>query len=133
VAKAQTTMKIGDAAAHAGTTARTLRYYETQGLIEPIREGAQRAFTTYHVTLVTHIKQLKQLGFSLEEIRQIMKLKKVIYGPDGTENRRPKRIPLARAKVRALQEKTEQLKTAIAEQQELLERLEAFLQRSVGR
>jgi DNA-binding transcriptional MerR regulator len=125
-------MKIGDAAEKAGVTARTLRHYEAQGLIEPIRDGAQRAFTDYHVTLVQHIKQLKQLGFSLEEIRQIMALKKVIYGPDGTENRRPRRLPLNRKQVRALQEKTATLKTAIAEQQGLLKRLEAFLQRSVG-
>jgi DNA-binding transcriptional MerR regulator len=125
-------MKIGDAAARAGVTARTLRYYEEQGLIQPIKDGAQRAFTDYHVTLVQHISQLKQLGFSLEEIRQIMALKQVLFGPDGTPRRRHGRIPLTGAQVHALQEKTARLKTAIAEQQGLLRRLEAFLKRSVG-
>ena len=125
-------MKIGDAAARAGVTARTLRYYEEQGLVEPIKDGAQRAFTEYHVTLVRHIKQLKQLGFSLEEIRQIMALKKVMFAPDGTLRRRHGRIPLSRDQIRALLAKTAQTKRAIAEQHELLERLEAFLQRSEG-
>jgi len=126
-------MRIGDAAERAGVTARTLRYYEEQGLVEPIREGAHRAFTEYHVTLVQHIQQLKQLGFSLEEIRQITALKKVMFKPDGTPRRRHGRIPLRRNQVQALQEKTSRLKQAIAEQQELLERLEAFLKRSGGR
>lgn len=126
-------MKIGDAAAQAGVTARTLRYYEEQGLIEPCTCGAQRAFTPFHVTLVQHIQQLQQLGFTLEEIRQIMALKKVMFAPDGTEREAHGRIPLSRSQVRALQEKTARLKTAIAEQQGLLERLEAFLRRSVGR
>jgi len=124
-------LKIGDAAAQAGVTARTLRYYEELGLVEPIKEGAQREFTSYHVTLVQHIQQLKQLGFSLEEIKQITALKKVLFGPDGTPRRTHDPIPLSRGQVAALQEKTSRLKTAIAEQQELLERLEAFLQRSV--
>jgi DNA-binding transcriptional MerR regulator len=126
-------MRIGDAAERAGVTARTLRYYEEQGLVEPIREGAHRAFTKYHVTLVQHIQQLKQLGFSLEEIRQITALKKVLFKPDGTLRRHHGRIPLRRDQVEALQEKTSRLKQAIAEQQELLERLEAFLKRSAGR
>ena len=124
-------MKIGAAAAEAGVTARTLRYYEESGLIEPVKNGAHRAYTDFHVTLVQHIQQLKQLGFSLEEIRQIMALKKVLLDPDGTPVRRRGRIPLAKAQVRALQAKTAKLKTAIAEQQGLLGRLEAFLERSV--
>lgn len=125
-------LKIGDAAARAGVTARTLRYYEELGLIEPVKQGAQRAFTGYHVALVQHIQQLKQLGFSLEEIKQITALKKVLFGPDGTPRRPHGRIPLRRGQVRALQEKTSRLKTAIAEQQGLLKRLEAFLRRSVS-
>ena len=125
-------MKIGDAAAQAGVTTRTLRYYEELGLIESVKHGAQREFTDFHVTLVQHIGQLKQLGFSLEEIRQVMALKKVLFAPDGTARPAPRRIPLTRKAVRALQDKTARLKRAIAEQQELLERLDAFLDRSLG-
>ena len=77
--------------------------------------------------------QLKQLGYSLEEIRQIMALKKVLLDADGAPRETPKRIPLSRNKVQALQEKTARLKTAIAGQMGLLERLEAFLKRSVSR
>ncbi|HPD13753.1 MAG TPA: MerR family transcriptional regulator [Planctomycetota bacterium] len=126
-------MKIGEAAAQAGVTARTLRYYEELGLIEAIKHGAQRAYTPFHVTLVQHIAQLRQLGFSLEEIRQIMALKRVLLGPEGEAREPHGRLPLPRAQVRALQEKTARLKAAIAEQQGLLQRLEAFLQRSVAR
>jgi DNA-binding transcriptional MerR regulator len=124
-------MKIGDAAGQAGVTARTLRYYEELGLIESVKHGAQREFTGFHVTLVQHITQLKQLGFSLEEIRQVMALKKVLFAPDGAVRRAHGRIPLSRKAVRALQDKTARLQRAIAEQQELLERLGAFLDRSL--
>ena len=126
-------LRIGEAAGKAGVTARTLRYYEELGFIEPLRNGAQRAYTEFHVTLVQHIQQLKQLGFSLEEIRRIMALKKVLFDADGTPRRKHGRIPLSRKQVRALQEKTARLKTAIAEQMGLLERLEAFLKRSMRR
>ena len=130
-AREKALMRIGAAAEKAGVTARTLRYYQEAGLIEPVKCGAHRAYTDFHVTLVGHIVQLKQLGFSLEEIRQIMALKKVLFDADGTPVRRHGRIPLAKVQVRALQEKTARLKTAIAEQQGLLDRLEAFLERSV--
>jgi DNA-binding transcriptional MerR regulator len=133
VATQDARMKIGTAARQAGVTARTLRYYEELGLIESIKDGAQRAYTDYHVTLVTHIQQLKQLGFSLEEIGRIMALKKVLFGPDGSVRKRRGPIPLSREEVLALQDKTVNLKTAIAEQQELLERLDAFLKRSLKR
>lgn len=126
-------MRIGEAAERAGVTARTLRYYEEADLIEPLKEGSQRRYTGFHVTLVQHIQQLKQLGFSLEEIRQIMALKKALFDADGTPQRVPRRIPLSRKQVAALQEKTGRLKTAIAEQMGLLERLEAFLKRSMSR
>jgi len=126
-------MRIGEAAERAGVTARTLRYYEESGLIEPLRNGAQRAYSDYHVTLVQHIQQLKQLGFSLEEIRQIMALKKVLLDADGAPRARRGRIPLSRKQVQALQEKTARVKTAIADQMGLLERLEAFLKQSVSR
>ena len=126
-------MRIGEAAAKAGVTARTLRYYEESGLIEPLRDGAQRAYTDYHVTLVQHIQQLKQLGFSLEEIRQIMALKKVLLDADGAPRARAGRIPLSKEQVQALQEEPARLKTAIAGQMGLLERLEAFLEQSVSR
>ncbi len=126
-------LKIGRAAEQAGVTARTLRYYEESGLIEPLKAGSQRRYTEFHVTLVRHIQQLKQLGFSLEEIRQVMALKKVLFDADGTPRRAAKRIPLSRKQVAVLQEKTARLKRAISEQMGLLERLEAFLKRSVHR
>jgi DNA-binding transcriptional MerR regulator len=63
-------MRIRDLAAQAGTTTRTLRYYEAQGLL-PARRSANgyRVYDEHHVRLVREIRSLQSIGFSLEDVR----------------------------------------------------------------
>jgi DNA-binding transcriptional MerR regulator len=63
-------MRIRELAARAGTTTRTLRYYEAQGLLPAARSAnGYRAYDEHHVRLVREIKSLQAIGFSLEDIR----------------------------------------------------------------
>ena len=63
-------MRIRELAARAGTTTRTLRYYEEQGLLPAARSAnGYRAYDEDHVRLVREIRSLQSIGFSLEEIR----------------------------------------------------------------
>lgn len=63
-------MRIRDLAARAGTTTRTLRYYEAQGLLPAARSAnGYRAYDEHHVRLVREIKSLQASGFSLEDVR----------------------------------------------------------------
>jgi DNA-binding transcriptional MerR regulator len=63
-------MRIRELAARAGTTTRTLRYYEAQGLLPAARSAnGYRAYDEHHVRLVSEIKSLRAIGFSLEDVR----------------------------------------------------------------
>jgi len=63
-------MRIRELAAATGTTTRTLRYYEAQGLLPAGRSAnGYRAYDEHHVRLVREIRSLQAIGFSLEDVR----------------------------------------------------------------
>jgi DNA-binding transcriptional MerR regulator len=63
-------VRIGELAQRAGTSARTLRYYEQQGLL-PARRAANgyRDYDEADLRLVREIRSLLEIGFNLEEAR----------------------------------------------------------------
>jgi DNA-binding transcriptional MerR regulator len=69
-------MRIGEVARQAGTTVRTIRYYEEIGLLPgaPAREaGAHRVYTDEDVARLREILRLRDLlGVSLEELRGVV-------------------------------------------------------------
>ncbi len=77
--------RIGEIASLSSLTERTIRYYEEQGLIKAGRsEGGQRWYTDEDLVYLKRIIELKGLGFSLQEIRQIFEMKDA----DRSGNRR---------------------------------------------
>lgn len=78
-------MRIGDLTERAGVTHRTVRYYESIGLIPPgEREGnSQHYYTEETVARLRKIDQLKKLGLSLEEIRDVIDL--YFIDPSGVQ------------------------------------------------
>ncbi|GAA2118277.1 MerR family transcriptional regulator [Actinomadura napierensis] len=64
-------MRIGDAAAAAGTTPRALRFYEKRGLLPPPSRtaGGQREYGPQEVNRVRIIRQLLALGLTIEDVR----------------------------------------------------------------
>jgi DNA-binding transcriptional MerR regulator len=85
-------MRIGDLTERAGVTPRTVRYYESIGLIPPgEREGhGQHYYTEETLARLRKIDQLKKLGLSLDEIRDVIDL--YFIDPSG---RQPKQKVLA--------------------------------------
>ena len=64
-------MRIGDAAAAAGTTPRALRFYEERGLLPPptrTRTG-QRVYSPRDVARVRVIRELLAVGLTVEDLR----------------------------------------------------------------
>ncbi|MFJ7153599.1 MerR family transcriptional regulator [Streptomyces sp. NPDC101118] len=63
-------MRIGELAARAGTTTRTLRYYESRGLL-PARRAVNgyREYGEEDLRLLRQIRTLQDFGFGLEETR----------------------------------------------------------------
>lgn len=63
-------MRIGELAARAGTTTRTLRYYESRGLLPARRTGnGYRTYDESDLRLLRQIRTLQDFGFDLEETR----------------------------------------------------------------
>ncbi len=55
-----------------GTTTRTLRFYEAEGLLSPRREGTTRIYTARDHARLVLILRGKRFGMSLPEIREII-------------------------------------------------------------
>jgi MerR family transcriptional regulator, copper efflux regulator len=72
----QDRMRIGELTERAGVTQRTVRYYEAIGLLPPgEREGhGQHYYTEETLARLQKIDQLKLLGLSLDEIRDVIDL-----------------------------------------------------------
>jgi len=57
-----------------GVTARTLRFYEDEGLIAPERRGQTRIYSVRDRARIILILRGRRLGFSLAEIREYLEL-----------------------------------------------------------
>lgn len=66
-----------------GISTRTLRFYEDEGLIQPIRRGRTRLFRPSDRHLVRQILRGKRLGFSIAQIREIIKMYREPPGEAG--------------------------------------------------
>ena len=63
---------IGDLAREFGVTLRTLRFYEDKGLLSPRREGRARIYDSRNRSRLSIILKAKQLGFTLDEIQDLV-------------------------------------------------------------
>ena len=68
------TFTIGQLAQDFGLTLRTLRFYESLGLLTPHRSGATRLYSQADRDRVALIVQGKGLGFTLREIRELLEV-----------------------------------------------------------
>jgi len=62
---------------------RTIRFYEDEGLIKPVRRGRTRLFRPTDRRRLMFILRGKRLGFSIAEIREIMNMYKEPPGEEG--------------------------------------------------
>lgn len=71
------TLRIGELAGQLGLNPRTIRYYESIGLLpEPERtESGYRDYDGGAIELLTFIKTAQRLGITLDEIREIIALR----------------------------------------------------------
>jgi Cu(I)-responsive transcriptional regulator len=68
-------MNIGAAAAATGLPAKTIRYYESVGLIEPARSGGNyRVYDEREVATLRFVHQARSLGFSVKEVAALVAL-----------------------------------------------------------
>src|SRR5262245_12760030 len=65
---------IGELAAELAVTTRAIRFYEAKGLIAPARRGVARCYARRDRARLKLILRGKNLGFTLEEIAEYLKL-----------------------------------------------------------
>lgn len=101
------TLKTGQVANRAGVNVQTLRYYERRGLLkEPERQASgYRGYPPDAVQLIRFIKRAQQLGFTLTEIEELLRLR-------SDDGRHCSEVQLAaETKVRDIEGKIKQLRS----------------------
>lgn len=114
-----TTYGISVLAREFDVTTRTIRFYEDKGLLSPLREGQRRVYSARDRVRLRLIMRGKRLGFSLDEIRQMIDL----YDVDPTE---VSQLRLFLDKIRARKDHLTQQHTDISA---ILGELESFEER----
>lgn len=94
---ADRTFSIAELAREFDVTTRTIRFYEDQGLIKPGRRGQTRIYRQRDRTRLKLILRGKRLGFSLQEIADIIGLYDEAPGEVGQLNYFLERIKDRRA------------------------------------
>ncbi|MEO6582243.1 MAG: MerR family DNA-binding transcriptional regulator [Sphingomicrobium sp.] len=108
---------IGELCEAFGVTARALRFYEDEHLLAPVRRGTSRYYSDRDRARLSWILRGKRVGFSLNEIREMLDLYDV---GDHRQTQRRVTIERCRQKIDALQQQKNDIDTTITE-------LEVFL------
>ncbi|MCT4354327.1 MerR family transcriptional regulator [Streptomyces sp. Je 1-79] len=118
-------MRIGELAGRAGTTTRTLRYYESRGLLAARRtENGYRTYDEDDLRLLQQIRTLQDFGFELEETRPFVECLRAGH-PAGDAC--PASLDVYRRKLAELDGLVEQLQAVRAQVAAQLLRAEAEL------
>lgn len=98
-------MTIGQAAERSGVSPKTIRYYESVGIVSPAsrNQNRYRAYGSEDVQILRFVSRARGLGFSLKEVKQLLSL----YGDRNRPSRDVKR--LAQKHIDELDQKIEQL------------------------
>ena len=69
-------MNIGEAASESGVTAKTIRYYESIGLIPPAvrAENGYRNYSPFDIETLKFIQHARRLGFSVKDVGGLLEL-----------------------------------------------------------
>ena len=111
------TFTIGKLAKQAGVGVETVRYYQRRGLLaEPPAVAGYRRYDTLHLERLNFIKRAQGVGFTLEEISELMTL-------NDTRDHRLAR-QLAGEKIRNIETRIEQLNKVADALRQLVHRCE---------
>ena len=112
-------MKIGEIAAFFDISVKALRIYEKKGIIKPVKvdpESGYRYYSADQVKQLNSLIELQALGFSLEEIKNIMKGKltkeQLLEKLDQKKWQWQERLLVAQNKMEVLSDITDRMKAS---------------------
>jgi DNA-binding transcriptional MerR regulator len=99
-------LRTGEVAAKAGVNVQTLRYYERRGILrEPRRTSSgYREYPSETVRVIRFVKRAQELGFTLGEIEELLRLR------ESRAGRRERVRARAAAKLRDIDERIRDLR-----------------------
>lgn len=109
----QDTFTIAELSREYDVTARTIRYYEAEGLLSPKREGQNRIYSKRDRARLGWILRGKRVGFSLAEIRDLLD----IYKSGGPAKQRAALVEKCRERVTNLERQRTDIDDTISDLQ----------------
>lgn len=108
-------MKIGEVARISGTGIETIRFYEREGLLlEPERRpSGYRQYDEATVERLNYIRQAKELGFTLAEIKELLELSFAHSNCEHIRQRAEGKITDLESKIRSLQQMKRSLRKIV--------------------
>ena len=116
------TMRIGEVADRTELSFRTLRHYDEIGLVTPSArtDGGFRLYTEGDVARILLIRRMKPLGFTLDEMRELLEVVDAMAG-DADDPQIRARLDGVRAEAASRREK---LRRQVEMADEFLDQLE---------
>jgi len=128
---------VSELARAANVTRRTVQHYADLGMLTPgvVTVSGRELYTEFALTLLRDVIDLRQMGLGLDEIRNIMVLKKAIFHADGTyrDDWRREDVPLTNDDLSSMRDSMSALLESIARQEQGIRRFHKFLTKHFAR
>lgn len=109
-------MQIGELAEHVGASPRSLRHYEQQGLLSPVRsDNGYRVYGDAEIARAENVKDLLDVGLTTADIRE--------YLAEGCLDRPLSEVPRCAAELQTLHRRLSTLDELIARLERSRDRL----------
>jgi len=119
-AEIEKTYSITELSKEFDITPRSIRHYEQEQLISPQRQGSQRIYNKGDRVRLQLILRGKRIGFSLAEIREIIKM---YDSPSGEKKQTQLLLSKIEERREALSQQQKDIKTMLTELEQLEKRL----------
>ena len=122
-------MRIGELAARAGVNVQTIRFYERRKILQlpPRSTAGYRQYADSDLNDLCVIRRCKELGFTLKEIQQLLRLHRATASPPPN-GRRPKEFrqiaELGRRRLEQIERKLRDLRSMRMELLTMLDRVD---------
>jgi DNA-binding transcriptional MerR regulator len=118
-------MHIGEVAARTELSLRSLRHWEEVGLLQPSgrTDGGFRLYTEADVEKILVIRRMKPLGFSLDQMKDVMRDLEVLESPGATAADRA----AVRERLDAIREEATERRVALVRQLDMADEFIALI------